>query len=357
MTLLVVRILVTVVMTHGLRALGGRVGPRWGGLVMGLPSTTAIVLLFLGDERGSAFAVRATEGAILGLVAAVALALAYTFAAGHRQNTLGSLAMGVAVYVAAASALGQMTSLGVPSRLGVALAGVALGSVVARVLKVPGESTGRVSTSHARSLALRTALPVACVLTTTGLPGAVGERWAGLLSTFPSTFVAVIVITHLEAGPAAAVWTAQAFPRGNLSMIAFLAVVRLAAHRIGLAPAMGVGYLAALTTLFLMETFACRLFPALTTSKWGFDRPEMNSTIIWGSGTDGALDRSPTPPRLRCGVTVERVADRIATHDGGPDTRLLRDGLQACCRILNDGGATPVQKGCSLTPPLRPVCP
>ena len=280
MTLLVVKILATVVMTHGVRAIGGRVGPRWSGLVMGLPSTTAVVLLFLGHERGLLFAVRTIEGAILGIVAAVALALAYAFAAGHRRTALGSLALGVTAYVAAASALGQMTSLGVPSRLAVALAGVALGSVVAKVFQVSGESTSIVSPSRARSQALRTILPVACLLTTTGLAGAVGKHQAGLLCTFPSTFVAVIVIVHLEAGPATAIRAARAFPRGNLSMIAFLAVVRLSAHRLGLAPAMGVGCLVALTTLFLMETFASRLFPALTTRKWAFDRPETISANI-----------------------------------------------------------------------------
>ena len=52
-------------------------------------------------------------------------------------------------------------------------------------------------------------------------------------------------------------------------MIAFLAVVRLSVHRLGLAPAMGVGCPVALTTLFLMETFASRLFPGLDDQEVG----------------------------------------------------------------------------------------
>ena len=37
------QIVMQVGLTHGVRALGGRVGPRTGGLLMGVPSTTALV--------------------------------------------------------------------------------------------------------------------------------------------------------------------------------------------------------------------------------------------------------------------------------------------------------------------------
>ena len=196
MTLLVVKILATVVMTHGVRAIGGRVGPRWSGLVMGLPSTTAVVILFLGHERGLSFAVRTIEGAILGIVAAVRWRWRTPSQRGTGELRAGLPGLGGHRLRRGGLRLGQMTSLGVPSRLAVALAGVALGSVVAkRCSRCPGDVPSIVSPSRTRSQALRTILPVACLLTTTGLAGAVSEHQAGLLCTFPSTFVAVIIVT------------------------------------------------------------------------------------------------------------------------------------------------------------------
>ncbi len=74
---LLVKCAVLILMIHGFRALGRRVGPRYSGLMLGLPSTTAVMLLLCGCERGDAAATRMAEANLLGLVAAVALPLAY----------------------------------------------------------------------------------------------------------------------------------------------------------------------------------------------------------------------------------------------------------------------------------------
>ncbi len=64
---------VLVAMTHGFRVAGRWVGPRRGGLLTGLPSTTALVLVGCGLERGVDEAVVAAEACLVGLVAAAAL--------------------------------------------------------------------------------------------------------------------------------------------------------------------------------------------------------------------------------------------------------------------------------------------
>ncbi len=71
-----------IVMIHAIRVLGRVAGPRFSGLALGLPSTTAIVLLCCGCECGSGTAIVMAESSLLGLVAAVALPLAYAWAVG-----------------------------------------------------------------------------------------------------------------------------------------------------------------------------------------------------------------------------------------------------------------------------------
>ena len=99
-------------MIHGFRALGRLVGPRWSGLVLGLPSTTAIVLMFCGGEQGNGAATEMAESSLLGLVAAVALPLAYAQAVRHGWPLPASLMAAIAAYAWVASCLGYLPDLG-----------------------------------------------------------------------------------------------------------------------------------------------------------------------------------------------------------------------------------------------------
>jgi hypothetical protein len=74
---LFVQIGILVAMTHALRALGHVAGPRRCGLILGLPSSTALMLLYCGHEYGVGEAMAAAESSLLGLVAAATLPLAY----------------------------------------------------------------------------------------------------------------------------------------------------------------------------------------------------------------------------------------------------------------------------------------
>ena len=49
---LIVKCITLIAVIHGLRFLGRRIGPRASGLILGLPSSTAILLVLCGRERG-----------------------------------------------------------------------------------------------------------------------------------------------------------------------------------------------------------------------------------------------------------------------------------------------------------------
>ena len=74
---------------------------------------------------------------------------------------------------------------------------------------------------------LRTATPAAYIVMLGIAEQLAGPTWAGLVSTFPSLSLVVLIVTHLEAGRAEAGRIAQVLPSGNTSTLAFLAVFRL----------------------------------------------------------------------------------------------------------------------------------
>jgi hypothetical protein len=318
---LFVQIVILVAMTHGLRALGHVVGPRRCGLVLGLPTATALMLLYCGREYGVGEAMAAAESSLLGLVAAAALPLAYIRAIRVAPRWLLPVlapASAIAGYVAVAAVVQIVPGAGVAAHLGLSLAGVLVACSLGRRVPIVGEEPSPSTGLWLRHLALGTMVPGALIVMVRMVRAVGGAHWAGLFTTFPAMSLAVLVATHLEAGPEAACRMARAMPPGNLITLMFLAVFRLAGGRLGLGWGTGCGYAVALATLLALEGLVrslasdshpgARTTPrrgAVLTLTRGAFRPALALTIrAHGSGYTEPIDRR----RPRCG---RRFAPRI----------------------------------------------
>jgi len=258
---LLVKCAALIVMIHGFRVLGRRAGPRSSGLMLGLPSTTAVVLIACGYERGEAAATRMAEANLLGLVAAVALPLAY--AAAVRRGWRFGMALPVAAlgYAAVAVLLGSLPALGIAQRLGLATTVILAASVLGgRITDPPVSGRGAPALpSPSRVIVLRTAIPTVYALVVSVVQTLAGPSDAGLVSTFPSISLVVLAVTHLEAGAAEASRIARFLPLGNLSTLAFLAAFCWGCPVIGLGGGLAAGYAAAVLMLLLIESGLSRI--------------------------------------------------------------------------------------------------
>lgn len=253
MSAYLVKIALVVAMTHGFRALSRTIGPRWGGLALGLPCSSAIALVGGGCERGVDYSVAMAEASLIGLVGAVAVPLAYAGAIGRGWRIPWPTALAVGAYLAAATVAGRLCTPGGGASLGVSAFAVLAATWLATRIAVTHASEWRGSdASTPRVIAIRTMVPVACLVASTAMGDVSGPGGAGLMSTFPGVTLTVLSLTHLEAGPAEAIRMARALPAGNLGMVAFLAVFRFACPEIGPAWAAAIGYLAALAMLGLV---------------------------------------------------------------------------------------------------------
>jgi hypothetical protein len=250
---LVLKCVGLIVMIHVFRILGRLAGPRWSALALGLPSTTAIVLFFCGCERGTAAATEMAGSSLLGLAAAVALPLAYAHSARLGWRLPGALAAAVTGYLIVAATLAALPSPGAFPRIGIAFLSIILAARFAPRLALPAEQRPRGALSIAEAIAVRTAIPAIYVIAFATVERLGGPGLAGLVSTFPSMSLVVLVVTHLEAGPAEASRIARLLPLGNCSTLAFLATFYLMSTSIGLAGATLAGYAAALAALVVIE--------------------------------------------------------------------------------------------------------
>jgi len=235
-----------IVGTHAIRQLSGWLGERWGGLVVGLPISTALTLSYCLWEHGPQYAATAAQAGLLGLGATVAFAVTMARCLSRSPRLVLAVAAGAVTYVVAALLVRGvgvgLTSLGALLSLGLIAAGHRT------VQGLPGRARGRGARrrlSPGWKLLLRTAIPVACLTTILLLARNAEASWAGVFGTFPCTMLAVLVVTDLEAGPGAVVELLRAYPIGKCSTLAFLAAFAVLTPALGPVAGYAVGYVAA----------------------------------------------------------------------------------------------------------------
>jgi hypothetical protein len=250
---LVLKCATLIVVIHGLRLVGRRIGPRASGLILGLPSSTAILLVLCGREKGMDPAIEMADAGLLGLIAAVSLPLAFAQAVRWGWKLPAVLAAAVGAYVAVASGLGFVHPAESSGCLMISCGSILAASYVASRIGMPDEATCHTPPSRRWTAAVRTLIPSAYVLIV-GMVSIVGDsRVAGMVSTFPSMSMVLLAVTHLEDGAASASRIARTLPAANLSTVAFLAAFRFGCPGLGLAWGTLCGYLAALLSLAAME--------------------------------------------------------------------------------------------------------
>jgi Protein of unknown function (DUF3147) len=231
------RILIELALAPALVAISTLVARRWGsrvgGVVSAFPAIVGPVLLILALAHGDAFAARAAEGTLLGLLSLAAFALAYgRLARGHGWRVcaaggwvaaaLAALLAGVAV-AGAGSPVGLLVASG-----GIALAWRALPAVVA------GSGTAAPSRGAIPARMVSAALLVALLSAAAGALGAVA---GGMLAALPVLACVLAVFTHREHGGPQAIALLRGMLAGMASFVLFCQVIAMAIVPYGIAPA------------------------------------------------------------------------------------------------------------------------
>ncbi len=279
------KIILMVVMTHGFRFMGRLSSPRWAGLALGLPCSTAVALIGGASDRGIDYAVAMSSNSLIGLAGAVALPMAYARAVLRGWKLPWAILLGIATYLIVALSAGRIVSGSGVANLGVALLAVVGAIAVASRITVDRQdrTTPRLSLTRVPARLLRTLVPIACLLGSLLLGELLGARVAGLMSTFPGMTLTVLLLTHLEAGADSALRMARALPVGNLGMVAFLAAFRFGCPSFGLFWGSILGYASALAILVLVVVYDQHKFRSRRwIVRWNRSRGTRDfSTITW----------------------------------------------------------------------------
>jgi hypothetical protein len=237
---LLIKLILTPIIIAAATLVARRYGERIGGLLIGLPLTSAPVSIFFAVEQGQKFAYNAAKSAILGLIPVAVFCTGYAQSA-RRLPWYWSAAIGISLYLAAVVSMSLFTpDLGVEA--------VLVPSVLFLALLVLGRMSlqDRHLTSPWWDLPVRMLIASALVVSITTAAGALGSTWAGLLSPFPVFTFVMATFSHSQGGPAAAGRMMRGVLLGLFAYTAFFVVVALLIERMSLVPVYSLATLVAL---------------------------------------------------------------------------------------------------------------
>ncbi|AIZ32898.1 hypothetical protein [Pseudomonas parafulva] len=251
MTLFYLKLIVTPLLMWAVSLASRRWGGLLGGLLSGMPITSALVMLFLCLEQGTAFSLNAVPGALGGLAAVQGSYACYLFAT-RRFGVAHSALLALALYAVASYVLTHWG--GLPLSIGLALALIAL--LVWATDREPRPAELAQIRHRWWEIPLRMVAATALLMLTTGAAHWLGPAVSGMLAPIPVIAWPLVVFSHVQGGR----FTMAGMIRGNaiggvgviafyLSLGALLASVGIALTfllAIGLAVALTLGLAAVL---------------------------------------------------------------------------------------------------------------
>jgi hypothetical protein len=227
------------------------------------------------------------ESGLLGLVATVSLPLAFIGSVRLGWHLWRAIIASVGGYLILAAGLACLPPTGMLPKASLAAATLLGAAMWVRgsARSAEGENHPKVPISRLRTMLLRTATPVIYLLMLGIAQDLAGPSWAGLVSTFPSLSLVMLIVTYFESGPAEASRIAQVLPSGNSSTLAFLAVYRVVCPDTGVVWASLAGYGAALGILICMQ-WAPKGLSFVTPPKARLQPIRLLGGIIWRNAAE-----------------------------------------------------------------------
>lgn len=189
------KLLITPALMLGISLASKRWGPQVGGLLSGLPITSALVMLFISLEQGTDFASMAVPGALAGLAAIQATYLFYLLLT-QRVSAFTGCVSALAFYAAMALILSRLASLTVSI-----VATLLLVCVIVVIASKQAQATAASYLPVPRwAIPMRMLTATLLLLTITASAAWLGPVVSGLLAPIPVIAWPLAVFAHVQGG-------------------------------------------------------------------------------------------------------------------------------------------------------------
>lgn len=233
MTLLIIKIAVSVAVIISLSVIAEHVSPRMSGILSGYPLGAALSLFFIGVETTPEFAAGSATYTLLGLISTQLFVTAYYLVSKYviSFSILFSSLGAILVFLLSTCFL---QTIMLPEALILPLTCCSTLFFILLFKNIKNEQIKKRKNLSFSTLLLRAATATVIIVAITTIASSVGERWAGLLSSFPVTLFPLLLIIHGTYDQVHVHTIIKNVPQGLGSLIIYLITVHHAYPIFGL---------------------------------------------------------------------------------------------------------------------------
>ena len=235
MTLLYLKLIVTPLLMWAISLASRRWGGLLGGLLSGMPITSALVMTFLCLEQGSTFAVAAVPGALGGLVAVQATYCCFMWST-RRAALVPAVLLALLAYGLVAYAFTHWGNL----HLSVAVALVLIGVLIRASGREPSPDMLARPKHRYWEIPLRMVAATSLLMLTTSLADWLGPATSGMLAPIPVIAWPLVVFAYVQNGRPGMAAMVRGNAIGAVGVIAFYLLLAALLQAWGAAAAIGV---------------------------------------------------------------------------------------------------------------------
>lgn len=225
MSLIAAKIIITPTLMWAVSSAARRWGSLVGGLLSGLPLTSAPISIYLAAEQGERFAADAAVGSVEGLGAVTASYCAYAFCA-PRMGIVAAILLGLAAFVLGGALLHGVIQPDLWLATAIDLPAMVL--VVALCRRAAGTEAQVPRPRPPRwDMPARLAAATALVLLVSTLAPRLGPGLSGVLAPIPIISWPLIVFARAQNGVGAALDVVRGSAQGAFGVLAFYVCVHL----------------------------------------------------------------------------------------------------------------------------------
>jgi hypothetical protein len=223
MSLIAAKIIVTPTLMWAVSSAARRWGSLVGGLLSGLPLTSAPISIYLAAEQGERFAADAAVGSVEGLGAVTTSYIAYALCA-PRMGILAAILLALAAFVLGGALLHGVIQPGLWLATAIDLPAMALAVALCRTT---AEAPIRRSRPPRWDMPARLAAATALVLLVSTLAPRLGSGLSGVLAPIPIISWPLIAFARAQDGVGGALEVVRGSAQGAFGVLAFYVCVHL----------------------------------------------------------------------------------------------------------------------------------
>lgn len=247
MTAFYLKFLITPTLMLAISLAARRWGTQIGGLLSGLPVTSALVVLFLSLEQGPGFALQAVPGALAGLAAVQATYLFY-YQVTRRIGALPGCIAALAVYAAMAALMSHLGWLALSVVVTLAL----LALIIVVTSQPAPAADAKVVQLPRWVIPMRMLTATALLVAITASAEWLGPVASGLLAPIPVIAWPLAVFAHVQGGHHELGAIVRGNAIGGVGVLGFYLTVHSFIAQWGTVPAIAVAVLLAVAATFAL---------------------------------------------------------------------------------------------------------